>query len=189
MTVVARPPRGGLDFHLVDYPSGMWGGARLAPSRLHIPVAGAPSGGLGAVQVRLLCLEPSLPAPRAHTDMPRARGVAGQPSSPSPPSPLQRLVLHFSSSSRRWSEPQARACVLVHARVAVSEWRCVFVCTGPRGSMLTSFFQPPLPPSQAHLLASWCISSDPARWQAFEGPGASGGGVKGAATFLASTSC
>ena len=35
---------------------------------------------------------PSL-APRAHTDMPRARGVAGQPSSPSPPSPLPRLVL------------------------------------------------------------------------------------------------
>ena len=58
---------------------------------------------------------PSL-APRSHTDMPRARGVAGQPSSPSPPSPLPRLVLRFSSSSRRCSEPQARACVLVRAR-------------------------------------------------------------------------
>ena len=65
ITRVACPPRGGLDFHLVDYPSGMWGGERLAPLRLHIPVAGAPSGGLGAVQVRLLCLEPSLTAPRA----------------------------------------------------------------------------------------------------------------------------
>ena len=49
--------------------------------------------------------------------------------------------------------------------------------TGARSLLLTSFFQPPRPPSQAHPLASQRLRSDPARWQASEGPGASGIGV------------
>ena len=60
-TRATRPPCGGLDFHLVDYPSGKWGGARPAPSRLHFPVAGAPSGRLGVVQE---CAPPRTLPPR-----------------------------------------------------------------------------------------------------------------------------
>jgi hypothetical protein len=121
LTRVACPPRGGLDFHLEDYPSGMWGGARLTPSRLHIPVAGAPSGVLGAVQVRLLRLEPSLPTPCAHTYVPRARGVAGlhpvhllPALVDAPRCPLPGLLA--AGRSRRRAAPCVRACSRVRLR-------------------------------------------------------------------------
>ena len=60
--------------------------------------------------------------------------------------------------------------------------------TGARSLLLTSFFQPPLPPSQAHPRASWSPVSDPARWQASKGPGASGSGVGSRSIFWPSTS-
>ena len=79
---------------------------------------------------------------------------------------------------------QAQVCLL--ARCAPRALRAA--SAGARSLRLTSFFQPPLRPSLAKPLASTNRCLDPARWQASEGPGASGSGAFFGRRFWPSTS-
>ena len=97
--------------------------AGLRPVRQAYPLWARPEGSRGLL---LLCLEPSLPAPRAHTDMPRARGVAGQPSTPSPPcsSPPRStfLIIFLLLVGAAGARVCARACSRVWVRARRVAW-------------------------------------------------------------------
>ena len=88
--------------------SGIWAGSVS-------PVAGAPSGGLGAAQVGLLCLESSLPAPRAHIEPCPVPSVAG----------LHPLHLLVRAWSRAWMHGRARGCARGVASCADARMRVV----------------------------------------------------------------
>ena len=92
-----------------------------------------------------------------------ARQPPPQPHPEGAPSPPRRLP----------RPPPARLCLF--ARCAPRALRAAR--TGGCGFLLTTSFQPPRPPSQAHPPASWLPTSDPARWQVSEGLGASGSAV------------